>query len=131
MNPIACSRVFDYIRKEPGRKAVILILDDFHDAHNSSENITWHYDTDYEFLNDDSIKQVITAGARHWDTYIRLELAGVPEEKIVHTRNELDSTKNLNIKDVDTVFILYDIYTIHLMNQIKKDVEKMANECHD
>lgn len=131
MNPIACSRVFDYIRKEPGKKAVILILDDFHDAHNSSENITWHYDTDYEFLNDDSIKQVITAGARHCDTYIRLELAGVPEEKIVHTRNELDSTKNLNIKDVDTVFILYDIYTIHLMNQIKKDVEKMANECHD
>lgn len=131
MNPIACSRVFDYIRKEPGKKAVILILDDFHDAHNSSENITWHYDTDYEFLNDNSIKQVITAGARHWDTYIRLELAGVPEEKIVHTRNELDSTKNLNIKDVDTVFILYDIYTIHLMNQIKKDVEKMANECHD
>ena len=131
MNPIACSRVFDYIRKEPGKKAVILILDDFHDAHNSSENITWHYDTDYEFLNDNSIKQVITSGARHWDTYIRLELAGVPEEKIVHTRNELDSTKNLNIKDVDTVFILYDIYTIHLMNQIKKDVEKMANECHD
>lgn len=131
MNPIACSRVFDYIRKEPGKKAVILILDDFHDAHNSSENITWHYDTDYEFLNDNSIKQVITAGARHCDTYIRLELAGVPEEKIVHTRNELDSTKNLNIKDVDTVFILYDIYTIHLMNQIKKDVEKMANECHD
>lgn len=75
-------------------------------------------------FNDNSIKQVITAGARHWDTYIRLELAGVPEEKIVHTRNELDSTKNLNIKDVDTVFILYDIYTIHLMNQIKKDVEK-------
>ena len=122
---------YDLIRKEPGKKAVILILDDFHDAHNSSENITWHYDTDYEFLNDNSIKQVITAGARHWDTYIRLELAGVPEEKIVHTRNELDSTKNLNIKDVDTVFILYDIYTIHLMNQIKKDVEKMANECHD
>lgn len=41
MNPIACSRVFDYIRKEPGKKAVILILDDFRDAHNSSENITW------------------------------------------------------------------------------------------
>ena len=38
---------------------------DFHDAHDSSENITWHYDTDYEFLNDDSIKQVITTGVRH------------------------------------------------------------------
>ena len=49
MNPIACSRVFDYIKKEPGNKAVILILDDFHDAQDSSENITWHYDTDYEF----------------------------------------------------------------------------------
>ena len=36
MNPIACSRVFEYIKKEKGNKAVILILDDLHDSIESS-----------------------------------------------------------------------------------------------
>ena len=62
MNPIACSRVFDYVRKYKGNKAVILFLDDLHEAANGSENTAWQYDTDYEFLNNESIKQVIIAG---------------------------------------------------------------------
>lgn len=44
----------------------------------------WFYDTDFEFLNDPSIVQVVIAGARHHDTYVRTLLAGVPAEKIVH-----------------------------------------------
>ena len=128
MNPIACSRVFDYIRKEPGRKAVILILDDFHDAHNSSENITWHYDTDYEFLNDDSIKQVITTGVRNLDTYVRLQMAGIPKEKIVHMRDEVEAASNIKLDGIDTIFILYDIYTIHLRDAVKKEVETVIND---
>ena len=39
MNPIACSRAFDYVRKEEGNKAVIVLLDDLHEAANGSENI--------------------------------------------------------------------------------------------
>ena len=30
----------------------------------------WQYDTDYEFLNDGSIKQIIIAGARYLDGYV-------------------------------------------------------------
>ena len=128
MNPIACSRVFDYIKKEPGNKAVILILDDFHDAHDSSENITWHYDTDYEFLNDDSIKQVITTGVRNLDTYVRLQMAGIPKEKIVHMRDEVEAASNIKLDGIDTIFILYDIYTIHLRDAVKKEVETVIND---
>ena len=47
MNPIACSRAFDYVRKESGNKAVFVLLDDLHEAASGSENIAWHYDTDY------------------------------------------------------------------------------------
>lgn len=128
MNPIACSRVFDYIKKEPGNKAVILILDDFHDSLTSSENITWHYDADYEFLKDDSIKQIIVTGVRNLDTYVRLQMADVPKERIVNMIDEIDATSHLQIQNVDSIYILYDVYTIHLRDEVKKKVIEIINE---
>ena len=128
MNPIACSRAFDYVRKEKGNKAVFVLLDDLHEAANSSENTAWHYDTDYEFLNSDSIKQVLTAGARYLDTFVRLQMADIPKEKIVYQRDEISLVDKLNLDGIDKVFILHDLYSIDLKNQIKKKVEEKINE---
>lgn len=128
MNPIACSRAFDYVRKEDGNKAVFVLLDDLHEAANSSENIAWHYDTDYEFLNSESIKQILTAGARYLDTYVRLQMADIPKEKIVYQRDEMSLVEKLNLEGIDKVFILHDLYSIDLKNQIKKKVEEKILE---
>ena len=128
MNPIACSRAFDYVRKEEGNKAVFVLLDDLHEAANSSENIAWHYDTDYEFLNSESVKQILTAGARYLDTYVRLQMADIPKEKIVYQRDEISLVDKLNLEGIDKVFILHDLYSIDLKNQIKKKVEEKILE---
>ncbi len=128
MNPIACSRAFDYVRKEEGNKVVFVLLDDLHEAANSSENIAWHYDTDYEFLNSESIKQILTAGARYLDTYVRLQMADIPKEKIIYQRDEMSLIEKLNLDEIDKVFILHDLYSIDLKNQIKKKVEEKILE---
>lgn len=125
MNPIACSRVFDYVRKYKGNKAVILFLDDLHEAANGSENTAWQYDTDYEFLNNESIKQVIIAGARYLDGYVRLLIAGVDKEKIVHKRDELTAIDSLKLDGIDTVFILHDLYAMELKEAAKHKVESI------
>ena len=125
MNPIACSRVFDYVRKYEGNKAVILFLDDLHEAANGSENTAWQYDTDYEFLNNDSIKQIIVAGARYLDDYVRLQIAGVDKSKIICKRDELSAIDNLKLDEIETVFILHDLYAMELKEAAKKKVEIM------
>lgn len=125
MNPIACSRVFDYVRKYKGNKAVVLYLDDLHDAANGSENTAWQYDTDYEFLNDDSIKQIIIGGVRYLDGLVRLELAGIDKTKISYGRNELATLDNLKLDGIDTIFILHDLYSMELKNSAKNKVEVM------
>jgi len=122
MNPIACSRAFDYVRKESGNKAVIILLDDLHEAANSSENIAWHYDTDFEFLNADSIKRILVAGARYLDTYVRLQIADVNQDKIIHQRDENTLVEKLNLEGIDKVFILHDLYSIELKNEVKAQV---------
>ena len=129
MNPIACSRAFDYLRKESGNKAAFILLDDLHEAANGSENIAWHYDTDYEFLRDDSIKQILTAGARYLDTKVRLEMADVDLEKVVYQRDELSLVDKLKLDGIDKVFILHDLYSMDLKNEIKdKVIEKIKEE---
>ena len=124
MNPIACSRGFDYARKEEGNKAVFVLLDDLHEAAHGSENIAWQYDTDYEFLKDDSIKQILTAGARYLDTKVRLEMADIDMNKVVCQRDELSLVDKLNLEGIDKVFILHDLYSIELKDELKEKVKE-------
>lgn len=123
-NPVACSRAFQNIRDYPGKKAAILFLDDYFDAAHSVENTAWYYDADFEFLADDSVTQVIAAGARHWDVYLRLLMAGVPAERLAHMRSTEEAAAALDSL-AESVFILYDVYTIGLANRVKGQVEEM------
>lgn len=120
-NPIACSRAFDYVRKQKNSKSVILILDDLHE---DSEVITWYYDADYEFLNSEETKQIIVGGKRYMDTVVRLLIAGVPKEKIVYARDEIEATSNLETNDIEKVFILYDLYSLELCEKVKNKVKE-------
>ncbi|MCI9177548.1 MAG: DUF1727 domain-containing protein [Clostridia bacterium] len=128
MNPIACSIAFDYTKKQPGDKAAIIILDDLHEEANGSENTAWHYDADYEFLNDDSIKQVIVAGPRYLDSYIRLLMADIPKEKIIHEKDLIQATSMLQLDGIDKIFILHDLYSIEETKQIKQKVKEIIDQ---
>lgn len=125
LNPIACSRAIDYVKNATGNKVVILILDDLHIAKESSENITWQYETDYELLNDDSIKQVLIAGPRYLDNKLRLLIAGIPNEKIIAERDELEFIDKLNLEGIDKVFILHDLYALDETAKIREKVKNM------
>ncbi len=123
-NAIACSRTFDYIKHAEGKKAVMLNLDDFFDVKDSTENISWIYDTDYELLNDDSIEQIIVGGARAKDHCLRLLIAGVPQERIKCERYEVDAVDHLDLEKVDNIFILYDVYTVPTAEKVKAKIKE-------
>ena len=128
MNPIACSRAFEYAKNTEGNKVAIVIVDDLHEDAKGSENIAWQYDTDYEFLNDESIKQVIIAGPRYLDGYVRMKMADIPEEKIIYTRDEIEATSKVNLNGIDKVIILHDLYSIEETEKIKNKVKEMIKE---
>lgn len=123
-NPIACSCVFDYVRKEPGKKEVILMLDDVFDRDGSSEIMTWIYDTDFEFLHSNSISRIIISGVRSADYKFRLLMAGVPEEKLVCTEKEIDAPDKLSLKGTDKIFILHELYAAEEAMRVKEKVKE-------
>ncbi|MBQ2667455.1 MAG: DUF1727 domain-containing protein [Clostridia bacterium] len=118
-NPIACSRAFENVRNASGKKAILLLLDDRLDAAKTVELKAWLYDTDFEFLKDDSIEQLLLVGKRHYDTYMRALLAGIPAEKIVHMEDAQAATAQLD-KKADTFFILYEMHSISLAQNIRE-----------
>ena len=120
-NPVACSIVFDYIRAESGQKEVIVMLDD-KTYKKTTEIVTWVYDADFEFLNDDSISRVIACGVRLHDYHLRLLLAGIPEEKIRCVENELDAPSQLLLDGTDKVFILHDLTTPETTEKVRDGV---------
>ena len=125
-NPIACSRVFDYVRKQPEKKTIILFLDDLHE---DNETITWFYDTDYEFLNGDNVEQIIVSGKRAKDTIVRLLMAGVPKEKIFADRDEVESVrKYFKPKDIESVYVLYDLYAMKQKEEVHQEVKKILED---
>jgi len=128
INPIACSRAYEYAKNAKGNKVAIVIVDDLHEEASGSENISWQYDTDYEFLNDESIKQIIVAGPRYLDGKVRLLMANTPEEKIVCKKDMLEATNEMKLDGIDGVYILHDLYSIDETKMIKQRVEEMIRE---
>ncbi|MBP3543506.1 MAG: DUF1727 domain-containing protein [Lachnospiraceae bacterium] len=127
-NPIACSCVFDYVKNETGKKEIILMLDDVFDRIASSEIMTWIYDADFEFLNDDSISHIIISGVRCEDYKLRLLLAGVPEEKLTCVTKELDTPDYLHCFGTDKIFILHELYAADEALQVRdKVVARLKN----
>ena len=56
-------------------------------------------------------------------------MADVPKERIICERDEMNLVDKLNLEGIDKVFILHDLYSIELKNEIKKKViEKIKEE---
>lgn len=110
-NPIACSCVFDFVAKEPGKKEVILMLDDVHERKESSENMAWIFDCDFEFLNHPDITNIVISGVRFLDYRLRLLMAGIDDSKLVYTEKELDTPDYLKLDGTNSIYILHQLYT--------------------
>lgn len=109
LNAVACSRSFDFVANAAGKKTVVLMLDDVFDEKNSSENIAWLYDADFDFLAGDDIIQVVAVGVRCLDTRLRLLIGGVDDARICAVESAEDAAAAADIS-ADRIFVLYELY---------------------
>lgn len=107
-NPIANSRVFDSIRKHPRPKTVIYANDD-EPGGRYRENLSWLYDTDFQYLAGEDVTRFIINSWRAGDVVVRALMAGVPEEKIRSLDNYRRVAELVDLEEPGDVFILHDI----------------------
>ncbi len=127
-NPTACARCFNYVAKCPGEsKAIIFVGDDFED----SESPCWFFDSNYSYLTDPSITQIIFSGPRCKDQYLRALLAGVPSEKIKMTPDSKTGSNLLDTTVSKDIYVLYGPYMVQSANIIKDKLIKLGAEVAD
>lgn len=124
-NPTACARCFSYVAKCPGdNKAIIFVGDNFED----SESPCWFFDSNYSYLKDPSITQIIFSGPRCKDQFLRAQIAGVPTEKI---KTIADSKCGCDILDTSAskdIYVLYGPYMVKEANIVKSKLIQMGTE---
>lgn len=128
MNAIGSSRVFEYIRYAPGNKEVLLLNNELLVPDKWSENICWYYDCDFEFLNDDSIKNIVVYGNRRYDLKLRLKLAGVADDRISLVEKPEDAPTKLKCVENDQIYILYGTDTYDMCMDMCDDIKAILKE---
>lgn len=118
----AVSVVFDFVSKLPGRKEIVLMIEDTEDNISSSENLSYIYETDFEFLNKPEIENIVVVGVRAKDYLLRLLLAGVDREKIHCTDRIGEIPQLLHFEQGKDVHIIYDLHQMDAYAQIHKAV---------
>lgn len=124
-NPTACARCFNYVSKCPGEnKAIIFVGDDFED----SESPCWFFDSNYSYLSDPSINQIIFSGPRCKDQYLRALLAGVSSDKIKITPDSRSGSDLLDTNLSKDIYVLYGPYMVRSANVIKEKLVQLGAE---
>lgn len=129
-NPVATTRCFAYAAgAEYENKSVLLMNDDKEDNTNNSENTCWLYDCDFSYFSDESVAELIIAGPRAKDTYLRALIAGVDASKIKICDKTRDGALLVDFKKCKEVFVLYDNYRMDDAEAVKKTlVSRIENE---
>ena len=111
-NSTATSVALDTIRREPGDKIVILMLADAHKAESpvNTEYIGWYYQSDFEYLCDPAIKQVVVQGVTSEDLLLRLRLADVDPAKLAMVKTPEEAADAVDLTRADSIFWAYDIF---------------------
>jgi hypothetical protein len=127
-NALAISRAFDYVRELPGRKSILLMMNCLYDEAHWSENTCWMYDCDFEFLNDDNVREIVVSGPRARDYRLRLLYAGVPDSKIKIELSELEGAKNIDFDKGDLVCVFHGVDSFDLTQKVRKILMERAEK---
>lgn len=124
-NPVANSRVYDFIRRETSWGNIAILFANEVYAHvekpHEVENMAWIYDVNMEYLNQTNIVQLVVGGWRRYDFKARMRMAGIPESKIVLVKREEEEVEAVD-PTVDTVILLYSTKNIPTANRMKREI---------
>ena len=96
------------------------------DTKHWSENTCWIFDSDFEFLRDDSVVQLVCTGSRCLDYKLRLLLAGVPEDRIFVEPDEFKAAEVLHYTPGDDIYLLSGTDSMALSYQIYDKMKSLA-----
>lgn len=81
-NSLSYLQSLNYIKMQEGKKTVVMGFENVSRRY-SYNDLSWLWDVDFEVLNDKNIDKIFLIGRFKYDVAVRLNYAGVEDEKII------------------------------------------------
>lgn len=120
-NVSACSTVFEELSKEKDDIVLVFLMNEMYGREKILETVTWFYETDFEFLNKENIKQIVFAGPRNMDYKLRLKLAGFDDNKFTCVDDDEEMYKYINYDGIKKVYFLFEVEAVTKAMNIRDD----------
>ena len=128
-NPNTMYPMLSEVVSSKKKKDVVFVFDDLQRRKYEVETVHWIYDVDFEILKDDKkINKIIIGGPRSKDYLLRLMIAGVKKDKIIIVDEEHKVVDQIAYKDVDEIFLAYDIYSCDLAIELRDLISTKMEE---
>lgn len=128
-NPNTLYPMLKFVKDCHKKKDVVFVFDDLQRRKYEVETEHWIYDVDFEMLaNDEYINHIIIGGPRSKDYLVRLLIAGIDKNKIVIVDEEHKVIDEIDYRNVDEIFLSYDIYSCDLSLVLRSLIEKKMEE---
>jgi UDP-N-acetylmuramyl tripeptide synthase len=114
-NPAGFNEVIRTLTFEPGRKSVVLALND---NIADGRDVSWIWDVDFEMFRG-KLTNVVCSGLRAWDMALRIKYAGVGELTLA-TEPDLEKALDAGLRAVSPGETLYVVPTYTAMLDLRK-----------
>lgn len=123
-NNLSYKQSLDYILHQKEDKTIILGFDSSSRRYKEND-ISWIWDIDFESLNNNSVKNIILIGKFCYDMHLRMQYAGINEEKIILVS---DISKLSNILKNKTTGKIFSMVCFDKEIELKKIIKEENND---
>jgi len=114
-NPAGFNEVIRTLTFEPGRKSVVLALND---NIADGRDVSWIWDVDFETFRG-KVTDVVCSGIRAWDMALRIKYSGIGELSLT-TEPALEKALDLGLKAIGPGETLYVVPTYTAMLDLRR-----------
>ncbi|MBQ4254263.1 MAG: DUF1727 domain-containing protein [Erysipelotrichaceae bacterium] len=106
-NASAAGSTLVSVIKDKSAKEIVMIPDELRDE-TGIETSGWIWDSDFQLLDDPTIKRIIVSGRRYLDHRVRLLCAGIDRDKLITFDDDERIASCLLTEGIERIYILYD-----------------------
>lgn len=117
-NPAGFNQALSTINDDKRTKNVLIAVNDMP---SDGTDISWLWDTQFESLCDENIKNVYVSGTRMYDTALRLKYAGVENTKLIEIN--ADTLKEFIAESGDICYIVVNYTVLFAAQNILRELE--------
>lgn len=119
-NSLSYLQSISYIKAQKGKKTVVMGFENVSRRYKFND-LSWLWDVDFELLNDSSIDKIFLIGRFKYDVAVRLEYAGIEEDKMILIDDMDTLLDEIEAKSVGDIYTMVCFDMTEIITKLLKE----------